>query len=347
MKPIRILAALLALAAPIAHAQDRCEFFSDLDQRGQKATFNVPESNSAGQPWASPSRRFEGAFTRKHAKSIHNNLESVRVIANDSDIAVYLYAGPLFNKRFQRLTVREGNTLRWNLGAMRNKTQSFKCIRDDFDAPQIPTKAIADILTSRIHDGVKSQASRFYDNRIDIRQGRLTWETGMELCNARKCVDHNNPDIRKYWDFLRYSYKGRGKLKADGRTYTMSIEIWIEPFLRNNSLRFRVDDWAVSVTKHIWHKRIRNGIEGELRGEIDGLGDMLDDAIRDTVRDQQGAVAAAALDALRAINLGYTCQASQDRFGYPNYNYSSAQLENICGGTAPDNVLAPAIRLHF
>ena len=336
-----------ALLAVSAEAQAKCEFFSGRDWNGDRVVYNLPEANLAGQPWSNVSRRFEGANLKQYAPAIYKNVESVRITAQGSDVSLYVYDGNDYNGRFQVVRASEGDTIRWRFGSMRNKVRSVACQRDDFDAPSIPTSLIADAMTARVHDEVRKERHRFYDQRIDIRQGRLSWENGHELCRSVNCVQIERPDLRKYWDFLRYSYKSRGRLKADGKQYTISIEMWIEPYLHNGSLSFRVDAWKVSVTDWIWDKRIRESVENSLRGLVPDIGDTLAEEIRNQVRDREGAAAARALDNLRAISLSYSCDSATDRVGYPNYNYTQAQVDRICGGATPENVVAPSIRLRF
>ncbi|WP_297772795.1 hypothetical protein [uncultured Roseovarius sp.] len=330
-----------------AEAQTSCEFFSDDNWNGSRVIYNLPDGNLAGQPWSNQSRRFDGANLSQYARAIYKNVESVRITAGDSDVSLYVFDGEDYNGRFQVVRAAQGDTARWRFGSMANKVRSVVCQRDVFDAPSIPTSLIADAMTARIHDAVSEQRHRFYNHRIDIRQGRLSWENGHELCRSNNCAQIDQPDRRKYWDFLRYSYKSRGRLKADGREYTISIEIWIEPFVHDRRLRFRVDAWDVSVTDWIWERRLRDSVRNRLRDEIPAIGAMLEAEIRDRVRDSQGTVAASLLDNLRGISLTYSCDSDTDRVGYPNYNYTAFQIERICGGTTPDNVVAPSIRVRF
>lgn len=336
----------IGLADP-AQGRAGCEFFSEGDWTGGRVVYNLPNINIGGQPWSNVSRRFEGANLKRYATAIYKNAESVRITADGSDVTLYVYNDDNYKGRFQTVRAREGGTIRWRFGSMANEVRSIACQRDDFDAPAIPTSLVADAMTARVHDKVRQDRSRFYDHRIDIRQGRLSWENGYELCRSVNCVQIADPDRRKYWDFLRYSYKARGRLKADGRNYTISIDIWLEPFVQDGRLRFRVDASRVSASNGIWKRRVREAVEGRLNDEIDSIGPMLEAQIREEVGERQGALAEAALDNLRAISLGYSCDAATDRVGYPNYNYSQEQLEGICDGTTPDSVVAPSIRLHF
>lgn len=359
---IRTIVVTLSIGyASVAFSQDRCEFFSDKNQKGAKVSYNLPNANVADQPWSNISRRFEGANLKKYAPAIYKNLESVRITAMDSDVTLYVYDGDNFDGRFQAVRFSRGGTHIWNFGTMRNRVRSIICQRDArLPANQgviallggfqnnhlIPTSLLADSITATVHDAVKAERKRFYNHRLDIKQGRIIWETGHELCRAVKCVNISKAWRRKYWDYLRYSYKANGRLKADGKNYTISIDIWIEPFLDNNgNLRFKGDAFKVSVSKWIWHKRIRKAVENDVKKMFPSIGQTVDAGLRTALRNAIGQDGVDLLDGNDRLVFSYSCNSSLDRVGYPNYNYSTFQVGNICGGTTPDSVVAPGLRL--
>ncbi len=345
----------------LAFAQDRCEFFSDEDQKGANVNYNLPDANVADQPWSNISRRFEGANLKQHAPAIYNNLESVRITAMDSDVTLYVYDGDNFDGRFQAIRVSRGNIGTWNFGSMRNRVRSIICQRDarlPANAGEIellggfqnnhliPTSLLADSITAQVHDAVRAERDRFYDHRLDIKQGQIIWETGHELCRAVTCANISEAWRRKYWDFLRYSYKTSGRLKADGKKYTISIDIWIEPFLDNHGdLRFRGDAFKVSVTKWIWHKRIKKAVERRVQDMFPNIGQTVDRGLRDAIRNAIGQDRVDLLNGNDRLVFSYSCNSIIDRVGYPNYNYTTSQVQNICGGTTPESVVAPGLRL--
>jgi hypothetical protein len=344
-----------------ASAQDKCEFFSGLDRTGDSVTYTLPSENVAGQPWSNVSRRFEGANLKVHAPAIYSNLESVRITANDSDVTLYVYDGDNFDGRFQAVRFAQGGVHHWNFGSMRNRVKSIICQRDPRlpagqqvvellvgfqDNHLIPTSMLADAMTAEIHDLVRSERSRFYDNKIDIRQGRMIWDTAHELCKSVSCASINDEWRRKYWDFLRYSYKSRGRLKADGKTYTISIDIWIEPFLNDaGDLRFRVDAWKVDVSNWIWHNRIQDAVESRMRAAVPDIGNRLLTGLTETLDAAVGQQGADLLRDNDQLVFSYACNSLVDRVGYPNYNYTGLQINNICAGTTPEDVVAPGLRL--
>jgi hypothetical protein len=344
-----------------ASAQDKCEFFSDRNQQGARVNYNLPDANVADQPWSNISRRFEGANLKQHAQAIYNNLESVRITAMDSDVTLYVYDEDNFNGRFQAIRFLRGNIGTWNLGSMRNRVRSIICQRDARLAADagviellggfqnnhlIPTSPLANSITATVHDAVRAERGRFYDHRLDIKQGRMIWETGHELCRAVTCANISEAWRRKYWDFLRYSYKTSGRLKADGKTYTISIDIWIEPFLDNNGdLRFRGDAFKVSVSEWIWHKRIKEAVEGRIKDMFPTIGQTVDTGLRNAIRNAIGQDGEDLLNNNNRLIFSYSCNSIVDRVGYPNYNYTAFQVDNICGGTTPESVVAPGLRL--
>jgi hypothetical protein len=359
---IWIMILILCLGyASAGFAQDQCEFFSDKDQRGERVNYLLPDSNVAGQSWSNVSRRFEGANLKVHAHAIYKNLESVRITAMNSDVTLYVYDGDNFNGKFQAVRVKKGNVGTWNFGSMRNRVRSIICQRDPrlpasngvsallTGFPKnhmIPTSLLADSITATVHDAVKSQRKRFYHHRLDIKQGRIIWETGLEECRAVKCVSIQNDWRRKYWDFLRYSYKASGRLKADGKIYTISIDIWIEPFLDSNgNIRFRGDAFKVSVSKWIWHNVIRKAVESNVRQMFPTIGQAIELGLRSTVRNALGQSGVNLLSNNDRLVFSYSCNSALDRVGYPNYNYTAFQVQDICGGETPDSVVAPGLRL--
>ena len=355
-----ITSLLIGAVASSALAQDRCEFFSDLDQQGARVSYNLPDANLATQPWSNLSRRFEGANLKVHAPAIYRNLESVRITARDSGVTLYVYDGDNFDGNFQAVRIDRGTVGTWNFGSMKNKVRSIICQRDERlpastdifaaitglqDNHMIPTSILANALTAAVHDAVRTQRGRFYDGKIDIVQGRLSWATGHELCRSVSCVSIPDAWRRKYWDFLRFSYKGRGRLKADGKNYTMSIDIWIEPFLDNGNLRFRVDATKVDVSDWIWHRLIRDKLRAEVDRVRPTIGPQLELGLRTAVRDALGEDGVDLLGGNDRLVFSYACNSVLDRVGYPNYNYSSFQVANICGGTTPESVVSPGLRL--
>ena len=122
-------------------------------------------------------------------------------------------------------------------------------------------------------------------------------------------------------------------MRADGKKYTISIDIWIEPFLNGNGdLKFRGDAFKVTVTNWIWDKRIREAVEGNLKHVFASIGDTIGTKLSEGIRRAVGERGVSLLKGNKSLIFSYSCNSILDRVGYPNFNYTSFQLDNICGG---------------
>jgi len=343
-------AASLAWAGNALAQNGHCEFFEDPNRTGASVRYNITGENVASQPWSNVGRRFEGANLKVHAPAIYRNLESVRVVGGDTPVALYVYSGDHFDGTFQVVRAPAGGVANWNFGSMRNKTRSIICQQEPEGGGgrqvfTIPMSMLADVMTAQVHDMVDREKHRFYNHDLDIRQGRLVWSTGHELCRSLDCVSISDPWRRKYWDFLRFSYKSRGRLKADGKVYTISVDIWIEPYLQNGTLRFRGDGYKVDVSNWIWHNRIRDGVKAGVADVFPTIGEDIEDGLRDAIVAREGPQGALVMSGNKRLVFGYSCNSDTDRVGYPNYSYTGFQVDKICGGTTPEDVVAPSLRL--
>lgn len=345
-------ALVLALSTAAAAANSgHCEFFSERDWRGASVRYNITGENVASQPWSNVGRRFEGANLKTHAPEIYRNAESVRIVAGDTDVALYVHDGDHFNGKFQVVRAPAGGVVTWNFGSMRNKARSVICQQEPAqgnqgrDVIRLPLAGLAEAMTEEVHALVDRDRSRFYDHNIYIRQGRLKWDTAHEFCRSFDCVDISDAWRRKYWDFLRFSFKARGRLKADGRVYTMSIDMWFLPFLEDGRIRFQTEGWKSSVSDGVWRNRLHDKMKSAIRADWPNAGARLEDGLARALVDEGGLAALAVLNDNARMVFGYTCDAAQDRLRFANYTYSETQLGDICGGSTPEDVVAPALLL--
>ncbi len=342
-----------------AYLKDGCTFYSGENWTGDSVRYEMPD-RPLGESWGSYSRRFTGENLRlPGGRAIYDNLESVRIDSKGTGITLYVYTGENFDGTFQAIHVEQSDVpYKWNFGSMSNRVRSVICQRDErlnrgaglvnllagFENNHlIPTSIIADNLTASVHDAVNSQRHRFYNHRIDIKHGRIFWSTGHELCREISCTPEPKEWKRKYRDYLQYQYKSRGRLKADGANYDITVNFWIEPMLIDGILVFKERAWKVNVSNHIWHKRIKDNVAAAVKNQYDSLGDRLTLSVRRLVRDNLGEDGV--LEDNQQLIISHSCISIFERVGYPGHNYTQEQVENICSGTTPEVVAAPGIRL--
>lgn len=346
---------IIASVSP-ASATDYCQFYSNDDYTGSSKTFNLPQSGSlSGQNWGATSIR--GIGKSELTSVVYENAESVRIRALDSDVVLYVFNGEHFDGEFQVLRASRGKEIKWRYGSMRNKIRSFICQRDDFIPANLsgltefmknsllPSYFIADPITAKIHEAVRSQKDRFYNGKIDLKYGRLSWSTRYNTCREIDCASPKTSQD-KYRDYLKYSYKATGRLKADGKNYDMYITLWFQPKLKNGSLSFTEKAWKVDVSKWIWHKRISDGIASAVKSQYEGSGQELTNGFNETIRKTLGNTTGnTIITNNKRLVFSHPCNYYVQRVGYPGHTYTSFQIEEFCGGSTPVSVAAPGIRL--
>lgn len=343
-------------SASTAIAADFCRFYSNNNWTGKSKTFDLPQSGSqSGNSWGATSIR--GAGKSELTSAVYENAESVRIRAFDSDVVLYVFNGDHFDGEFQALRVHRGNERDWRYGSMGNKIRSFICQRDDFIPANLsglteflrnsllPSYFIADPITAKIHDAVRSQKDRFYNGKIDLKYGRLSWTTRYNTCREINCASPKTPQD-KYLDFLKYSYKATGKLKADGKNYDMYITLWFQPKLDKGSLTFTERAWKVDVSNWIWHSKIQDAIESQVKSQYDGMGQELTQGFQDTIRKTLGnSTGNTIISKNSRLIFSHPCNYYVQRVGYPGHTFTPYQIEKFCDGTTPVSVAAPGIRL--
>jgi hypothetical protein len=343
-------------SASSAIGADFCRFYSNNDWKGTSKTFDLPQSGSlSGNSWGATSVR--GAGKSELTSAVYENAESVRIRAFDSDVVLYVFSGEHFDGEFQALRVNRGNERDWRYGSMRNKIRSFICQRDDFIPANLsglteflknsllPSYFIADPITAKIHASVRSQKDRFYNGKIDLKYGRLSWTTRYNTCREINCASPKTPQD-KYLDFLKYSYKATGRLKADGKNYDMYITLWFQPKLDKGSLTFTERAWKVDVSNWIWHNKIQDAIESQVKSQYDGLGQELTKGFQDTIRKTLGnSTGNTIINNNSRLVFSHPCNYYVQRVGYPGHTFTPYQIDNFCDGTTPVSVAAPGIRL--
>lgn len=366
MKSARLLArraaALLALPSTLLISSvagaDQCSFFSEPDFSGVSADYNLPRSGShSGYAWGSTSVRMLGADLNRPGNAVYENAESARVKAEDSDVVLYVYRGEDFDGMFQALRCSQGNTCDWRLGSMRNRARSFICQRDDLvHTPQnvsmaevlesdlLPTALFADPISARIHGKMKEGDNSFH--QLSLERGRISWSTEHNMCRTVQCQDPAAEGRRKYRDYLEYSYKARGKLKADGVNYELYIHLWVEPFLDEGKLRFAERGWSVNVRGGAYSKIVSDKLASAVRTEFNGLGDRFTADAQAVVQKVVGADKRIVLfNNNEQLIFSHPCNYFLQRVGAPDYEFSSQQVEDLCGGNTPVEVAAPGLRL--
>ncbi len=127
------------VAAPAARA-DHCKVFVDANRpvnMGGVTTLpsDVTMTFATGSPnnssWANTSQRFTGSRMTQIGRN--NNITSIEVGAQESDVSLYIFDGADFNGAGQVLYCKKGRTCFIDqLGSMNNKTSSFICQREFF-----------------------------------------------------------------------------------------------------------------------------------------------------------------------------------------------------------------------
>lgn len=352
--------AILALIPALAAAQDGCRFWEHPGGGTRNANFNMPD-RALGYSWGNYSRRFTGAELKSGEPVIYKNAARVEVRAQGTDMSLYLYRGDNFDDEFQAIQCKRGNTCTIILGkAMRDKVGSLICSRDtridragsmidmlgEFDKNHlIPSNLIADGMVASVHGLVRRQRAQFYNGRIEIRRGRMIWSTGHELCQAISCQPEADPWRRKYRDYLRFEYEGRGRLKADGRIYDMTVDIWLLPRLENGALVFDSTAYKVNAHGGSWADRIEREMKTAVRNAFPDVGSQVTQDVRRLIVSLLGADGRRILNNNTQLLFSHPCIAQMQRVGYPGHAYTPGQLSNICSGTTPERVAAPGIRL--
>lgn len=359
---VACVAALAPLVISGQASADHCAFFANDNFSGPNATYDIPNSGShSGYSWGPTGVRRVGSHLNSSGNPIYDNLESVEIRAQDSDVSLYVFEGAHMDGVFQAVRCRQGNTCRWRFGSMKNKTKSFICQRDDFvdtsnalgavaavmSNSLIPSYLFADPMTAVIHEGVRTQRTRFYGNEIDLRRGRMSWSTSYNLCRIINCASLGDDEFRRrYRDYLQYSYRARGRLKADARNYDMDIDLWLQPRLVSGQLSFQERGWRVRVSSGIWSNFIRDQIADQVREQYQGLGARITNDVTSMVRGLLGTnVGNTILRNNTRLVFSHPCQYFLQRVGNPDHTYTSFQIENICGGTTPSVVASPGLRL--
>ncbi len=349
----------IALMTSPVWAEDFCRFYSGNEWNGTSKNYPLASSGSlSGYNWGATSFRRTGKELKNTNSIVYKNAESVRIKAQKSDVVLYVFTGEHFDGKFQALRVKKGSSnFKWKFGSMRNKIRSFICQRDKFIPPSasavsaflnnhiLPMSFIADSITAMVHERVKKEKKRFYS--ISLKRGRISWSTRYNICREINCSgDENLTGRRKFKDYLKFSYKSRGKLKADGAKYDINVTLWFQPVLDHGELEFRQRGWKVKVSKHIWHKKIRDKVSASIRKEYDTFGKTLTNKVQKKIKDLLGnSTGGSLIKNNRQLLITHPCIYQVQRVGYADYTFSSSQIDNFCAGGTPTAVAAPAIRL--
>ncbi len=353
--------ALVSWATPSAASADYCAFFAGNDWNGASSTYDLPSAGSdsySGYSWGPVSVRRVGSMIDDAGNPIYDNLETVEIRAMSTDVSLHVYSGSHFDGTFQTIRCKKGSVCRWRYGSMKNNVRSFICQRDAFvDASAgagaltqvlqnslVPSYLLADPITAQIHDGVKTQSHRFYS--LSLERGRMHWSTSYNLCREVNCPEISEDWRRRYRDYLQYSYRARGKLKADAHNYDMDVKLWIQPRLSSGTLTFLQRGWSVNVSEWIWHELLEDKIADQVKVAYPSIGSQITSSVQSMLRSALGtSLGNTILNGNSRLVFSHPCQYFLQRVGYPDYTFSSYQISNFCGGATPVAVAAPGLRL--
>ena len=353
---------LFGLGTPAAASTDSCRFFANADFRGDQEVFHLPWSPPSGLAWSGTSVRRTGDQLDREG-AIYRQAEGIRIEARRSDMVLYLFDGDNFDGKFQAFRCNQGSrpcirrlTTNW-----RNRTRSFICQSDDFvsldglDSLQeelqrnhlIPTALMAAPLTAQIHDAVRAPTGgpiRIRSTRL--KYGRFVWTTRHELCRRIDCQSTSWRD--RYRDYLRYDYRVDVQLTGGTVWYRIYLKVWFQPVLRSGRLELLERGWTVEVTGG--SQGVRNFIHNVVRGRVldayPGLGARLTTGLRNEVQRAIGSAAMRALfEGNRRLLFSHPCSFQLQHMIDSGETYTSAMIEDICGGATPHHAAAPGLRL--
>jgi hypothetical protein len=130
------ITALSAAYSGTARAQDRCELYPDPALAGTKVTMTLPAvtaTKATGSPlgsvWANTSER----YTSGQLGSLDNKTSSAKILATESDVALYFLDSAQFSGNGTVYQCKKGHWCTIDLGSsMNDKTSSAICQREFF-----------------------------------------------------------------------------------------------------------------------------------------------------------------------------------------------------------------------
>lgn len=260
-----------AFLLPIAQA-DECQFFYQFNQAGQQWTAPLPAVTDSvlSDPRSNTSFRYNNADMQAVMPGMIEDVRSVRIIAQDSDVAAYIHAGMDFSMDTRVFHCEKGHTCDLdNLGLLNDRVNSFKCQREfgrksnsnQLANPVIDTQDIRTAFAARADSSIQSSSSIVGYNRTSSTLG---WFAMSELCRARGwfCSTLWYP---KYRDLMLIDHDFEIQPWGWAFWYQASIGYSVEPRLdTTGSLDFWEADRSIWVESGFLHDAIEDGLVAEL-----------------------------------------------------------------------------------
>ena len=296
--------------------------------------------------------------------AVYNNAESVRIVANDSAVHLYAFAGDNFDGDVDVLRCAKGRTCEWTLGWSKNKIRSFFCQREhnvDFGIPNagvsddliVPTSTIGNDMAKKVDEKLEA-SSQVEDSAT--RYGRMRWSTGWKRCEDTGMC---GPDsvVLKHHDELQFTYKSQLDPNWSAREYHVWIDLWLRPRVtgENDPLVISESAWRVSVEDngHL-QDDIRDAVADKIRAMFPTLGDKVTQFVRAAIRRVVDDLGGTDAHFNRAINdnvrivLTYNCTGRRmNEIWVKNLGATLTDADKVdpCGRRVDSNLLSPHIAL--
>lgn len=342
---------LMLGAASAASAADFCRFFSDEHQQGAEATYHLPSvAESSGSSWYAASGIRRSANSLASDGPVYSNAESVRVVARDSAVQLYTFAGEHFDGEVEVLRCDRGETCAWTFGWMKNKARSFICQREhEVGQMLLPTSPIANRMTREL-DAQLEASSKIED--AATRWGRMRWTTALKRCEDFSMCWPDDA-VLPYHDEIQFSFKSELDPDWQVREYNVWIDFWLRPRVKGTGNPFLISEsaWRFSVEDGPAQGKIVDKLHQQIDKVFPALGETITQGIWDSVLAAVGgnqALADLVMKNNERIVLTYTCDGprmSEIFVEHLGASLDAEQRRDPCGRRVDSSLLSPHIQL--
>ncbi len=267
------VAGLTVAALPsAAHATDSCSFFYLSNQSGQQWTAyppSVTSSYSSLSPTANTSTRYNEADLYAYMPGMVQDIRSLQIVAQDSDVAAYVHVGADFSDNTLVFHCEKGNVCKLDdLGWYNDRVRSIKCQREfgrkanggwvnELTNPIIDTEDIRSGFEAQANSIISGSSSVASYTHVDTSMG---WLAMSELCRARGWACSSSW-YTKYRDLMLLEHDFELTPSGWAWAYKASIGYNLEPRLDSQGdLEFWQAERSVWVESGWWTSAIEDGL---------------------------------------------------------------------------------------
>lgn len=274
-----------------ANAGDHIQLYTGGNETGQSVKYHLPAPGDTYFPqwnyWVGSVRRTGAQLLAENNGVLNNTISSLRVVANDTDVSIYIFDGSDFDGKLVHWRIPKGHSgVMGFMGWLNNKANSFIVIREksptDFlgqlTDTEISLETLPGVLRQEFVDQFES--SNEIDD-VDAGKTQVSYTTSHKLW---KDFGWNPPSAARYWDMLRIHQDMTIDPNGWLWDYDTSITLGFWPGTTGGHLNFKPAVWKVWVEGGAISGRVKDGLAAAVAGSMPSLGNQLRGGIEDELR---------------------------------------------------------------